>query len=93
MKTFDFQLSFLMACTTRGYQIPAKDKADALAKIKQCIDKDGQFDFQMFDSMGGKGSSWHVENCTDHNYEMADPDSIRPADGEDEDEEDAQDAH
>ena len=92
MKTFDFQLSFLMACTTRGYRIQAENKADALHKIEECIDKDGQFDFEKFGKLGGTASSWHVENGTDHGYEMTDPDSIQPADGEEEDEENGEDA-
>ncbi|ARQ95243.1 hypothetical protein [Bradyrhizobium phage BDU-MI-1] len=91
MKTFDFQLSFLMACTTRGYQIRAENKDDALSKIEECIDKDGQFDFAKFEQLGGTSCSWHVENGTDHGYEMTDPDSIQPADGEeDEDDEDTE---
>lgn len=88
MKTFDFELSFLMACTTRGYTIKAKDRDDAEAKIKECIDKDGGFDFEKFAAAGGVTCSWGVENGTDHGYELTDPDSIKPEDGEDDEDED-----
>lgn len=77
MKTFDFEVSFLMSCVTRGYTIRAEDKDDAQRKIKECIDKDGQFDFQKFEEIGGRTGGWDIENSTDHGYELTDPDSIK----------------
>jgi hypothetical protein len=77
MKTFDFQVSFLMSCVTKGYTIRANDTADAQRKIAECIDKDGQFDFQKFEEAGGRTGGWDIRNGTDHGYELTDPDSIK----------------
>lgn len=77
MQTFDFEVSFLMSCVTRGYTITANDKDDAQRKIAECIDKDGKFDFEKFEEIGGRTGSWDIENGTDHGYELTDPDSIK----------------
>jgi hypothetical protein len=93
MKTFEFSLAFLIGAYTRGYKIKASDKDDALRKITECIDKDGQFDFQKFAAEGGTTGGWEIDSGTDHNYEMTDPATITEIDDEDEeDEDDAEDS-